>query len=59
MDYYYGRSCRAGFRIPDQKTSFMDACRMRGAPALVICPKLLGEMLAFGAPKLGWFRARR
>src|SRR3954464_7588122 len=43
------------FRIRDQKTSFMEACRIRGAPALVIWPKLLDAMFAFGAPKLGWF----
>ena len=36
---------------PYQKINFMAACRMRGSLALVICPKVLEEILAFGAPK--------
>src|ERR1700674_2509713 len=44
----------AAFR-DDQNTSFIEPCRTRCAPALVICPKVLDEMLAFGPPKLTWF----
>ena len=32
----------------------MDTCRMRGSVAVVICPKGLDEMLAFGRLKFGW-----